>query len=133
LRHAYYGCQGFPSGKIKQGEDIKSAAKRELNEETGLTADPKIVAMLHYRIYNKSGEELLDDLILFLCRFDNPKGNLVGSHEGKYEWVDLKSVSKYIKKPFQNKRLFMKEVNSLTNYNGSWKIINHVSKDETKF
>lgn len=113
LKHAYYGCQGFPAGKVKQGELILNAAERELREETGLTGKAKIAGILHYHIFDKSGKELLDDLILFLCRFDNPKGKLKGSKEGKYEWVNVNEISKYVKKPFQSKEMFLKEVEVL--------------------
>ena len=133
LKHAYYGCQGFPAGKIKHGESIINAAKRELLEETGFLGYSKVVGILHYQIFNTKGDELLDDLLLFLCRFDNPKGKLNGSKEGKYEWVDSDKISDYIVKPFQSKRMFLREVKILLNNERLPKIIEDVYKDKTNF
>ncbi len=116
LKHAYYGCQGFPAGKIEQGEAFLDAARRELQEETGLIGNPKLAGIIHYRIFNQEGTELLDDLLPFLCRFDDPTGELVSSREGKYEWIDIESVSDFITKPFQSKEWFMEEVKTITDF-----------------
>lgn len=133
LKHAYYGCQGFPAGKIRQGEMILDAAERELEQETGLTGKAKLAGIFHYHIFNKLGKELLDDLILFLCRFDNPKGKLKGSNEGKYEWVDAEKISKYIKKPFQSKKMFLKEVDVLLKNSAKPEFIEESYFDRTNF
>ena len=47
-KHPFFGCQGFPSGKIKQGEKVIEAASRELKEETGLQGKADIIFLWHF-------------------------------------------------------------------------------------
>jgi len=133
LKHAYYGCQGFPAGKIEQGEAFLDAAKRELEEETGLTGNPELAGIIHYRIFNSDGTELLDDLLLFLCRFKDPTGELVSSHEGKYEWIDADELSIFITKLFQSKEWFMDEVKSIIDSKNQPKFIEKTYNDTQNF
>ena len=133
LKHAYYGCQGFPAGKVEQGEAFLEAAKRELSEETGLSGTPQLAGVFHYRIFNKEGSELLDDLLLFLYRFKNLSGKLVNSHEGKYEWVDVDALNKFITKPFQSKQWFFEEVKAVVNLKGKPSFAEKVYFDSSNF
>jgi len=133
LKQAYYGCQGFPTGKVEQGEDILKAGKRELIEETGLKGKPELVGIFHYRIFNNNGSELLDDLLLFLCRFINPVGQLVSNHEGRYEWVSVDSLPQKITKPFQSKEWFLEEVGQLFKNNGKIDLVEKSFNDITNF
>lgn len=133
LKHAYYGCQGFPAGKIDQGESFMDAAKRELFEETGLNGIPELSGVFHYRIFDQEGSELLDDLLLILCRFVNPTGKLVSSHEGKYEWVDVDKLTEYITKPFQSKEWFLEEVETITEIEKPLIFIEKSYKDAQNF
>ena len=55
-RHSQWGdCWQMPQGGIDEGEDARTAALRELAEETGLTPD-------HVEIIAQSEEELFYDL-----------------------------------------------------------------------
>jgi ADP-ribose pyrophosphatase YjhB (NUDIX family) len=106
LKSPFYSFQGFPTGKVKKGESILSAAERELNEETGLIGNPKLFAVIHSRIYSQD-KHLLEDKIFFACKFINPKGRLVGGPEGIYDWVDSKKVWNYLKRPvYEIKEIF---------------------------
>ena len=51
LVETYNGNLGFPKGKLKKGEKLYKAALRELEEETGLTADD--IVLLNKRTVNE--------------------------------------------------------------------------------
>jgi len=99
-KHPFFGCQGFPAGKVKMGESIVEAAKSELLQECNLTAEPKLKALLHSTAYSKVGHNLLQDQYMFLCQFDNPAGEIVDSYEGHYQWVPENELLTKLEKPF---------------------------------
>ncbi len=79
-KQPYYGFWGFPTGKIRWGETILEAAARELIEETGLTADLRIVGTYHKLDYDEQGA-VLEDKYLILVHGVNPRGRLVVENE----------------------------------------------------
>lgn len=98
LKSPFYGYQGFPTGKVKKGEDILVAARRELKEETNLVGEPELFSIQHYKIYDEE-KILLEDRIFFVCRFVNPKGDLKSGIEGDYAWVEKSKIWNFLKKP----------------------------------
>jgi 8-oxo-dGTP pyrophosphatase MutT (NUDIX family)/predicted transcriptional regulator len=97
LKHPFYGCQGYPSGKVQYGEQVIAASKRELLEETGLIGDPEIFMIDHYIVYKDN--ELVEDKYFYFCRYLNPTGELTQSEEGKFEWVKESELDKVWTKP----------------------------------
>ena len=79
-KQPYYGYWGFPTGKIRWGETILEAAARELIEETGLTADLRVLGTYHKLDYDEDGEGL-EDKYLILVHGVNPQGELIIENE----------------------------------------------------
>lgn len=119
LKQPFYGCQGFPTGKVQFGEKITETARRELKEETNLDGDPEVVLIKHFLVYEKESKKLVEDKFLFLCIVRDPHGELIPSVEGKYEWVNEKDLRVYVTNPFEDFDEFMKEVNAIKNFTGT--------------
>jgi len=75
-KQPYYGYWGFPTGKIRWGETILQAAARELMEETGLTAELRVIGTHHKLDYDEHGV-MLEDKYLILVHGTHPKGELM--------------------------------------------------------
>lgn len=74
-KQPYSGYWGFPTGKIRWGETMLEAAGRELMEETGLTADLKVVGFHHKLDYDEN-DEILEDKYLVLIHGTEPRGEM---------------------------------------------------------
>lgn len=93
-KEPFYDFYGLPGAKVEFGEDILSAAKRELLEETGLLGDLKISSIINFRI--KENNELLSHFTQFVIIVDNPTGELIKENrEGEYQFVNK---SEFLKK-----------------------------------
>lgn len=89
LKQPYYGFWGRPTGKIRWGETMLEAAARELDEETGLTAELSVGGFYHKMDYDKTTGELLEDKIFVLVYGTKPAGQLIIDGEGHHnEWLD---------------------------------------------
>lgn len=113
-KHPFFDYQGFFSGKINYGETVIETANRELLEETGLTGNPEIRGLRHFKVYSEE-KRLLEDKFMFFIRFDDPKGKLTPNEEGEFKWVLTSDIKKIIKKPFND---FFESFDLLINNNG---------------
>ncbi len=111
LKHPYYGYHGFLTGKVKWGESVYETAARELEEETGLSADLTLYAITHKRDFDTQ-RNLLEDKYFFVFLGEKAKGVLKEEFPGgKNFWLtereflklpeiydDVKEVLKVLKK-----------------------------------
>jgi 8-oxo-dGTP diphosphatase len=73
-------------GHVEKGEDILSAAKRELLEETGLTSELWLCGILIV----DAGEQ---GIALYFFTGDCPQGHPAPSMEGIAEWIPFDQIS----------------------------------------
>lgn len=92
LKHPYFGYLGLMTGKIRWGETVLEAAARELEEETGLSAELQIIAIKHKMDYDQD-KGLLEDKFFFVIRADNLTGAFKQEFEGgRNRWMTKKEL-----------------------------------------
>lgn len=74
-------------GHVERGEDVLSAARRELMEESGLSCpDLHICGVVTIDVEENQG------ILMFVLSGENPLGQIKHSIEGELEWVDIAKV-----------------------------------------
>jgi ADP-ribose pyrophosphatase YjhB (NUDIX family) len=101
-KEPYFGYSGFITGKIRFGEKVVEAAKRELKEESGLSCENIHLKRLvrDYVVLNDTGE-LVEDKMFFVIHAVNPKGDLVNTKNGNNKWL-TENEFKHLKKKYYN-------------------------------
>jgi 8-oxo-dGTP pyrophosphatase MutT (NUDIX family) len=90
LKQPYYGFWGWPTGKIRWGETVLEAAARELEEETGLTAELEFKGIYHKMDHKKESGDFLEDKYFYTVYGKNPRGILLTIFEGgKNGWMPI--------------------------------------------
>ena len=101
----------FPKGHIEPGESPKTAAMRELQEETGIRDAPFVPGFqesMRY-FYRKAGEGMQKVVIYFLA--ETPTGDVSLSHEHSgYVWLPFEDALKRL--TFRNARDLLAKADS---------------------
>lgn len=95
-----HGLVDVMGGTILKGEDILDGASRKLQDETGLTAQFKLLGFERRRIYKE--DELFSDIIFPICYADNHEGELISTEYGENFWVNIDQAIKNADRPFDN-------------------------------
>lgn len=82
-----------PGGHVDEGEDILTAAVREVFEETGIKINEETINLKVIAIGNHIDRSEIYMVYYFLITL-NSKQDIVNSDEGNSSWVNLNEVSK---------------------------------------
>ena len=94
LRHPFYGFWGTPSGPVAWGESIKTAAQREFEKQTGLTATRYVTKGFYRKMdYFEETKELLEDKLFAVVEAAGVQGEIAnGWQKGLNTWMTLKEL-----------------------------------------
>ena len=76
-RQPYYGKVGRITGKVRYGEKIVEAAKRELLEETGLTAESFELKNIYHKLRHREDGTYVQDVIFYIFLVKDLSGNFL--------------------------------------------------------
>lgn len=127
LKHPYYGLIGRLTGKVRFGEGIKEAAKRELLEETGLTANFLELEEIYHKQRFKQGNICVQDVIFYIFFAKDFTGEFIEKTSFQRNlWLTQEMLQKSDYKTFHMKRLkdryepkelkFTKDIDEVSNF-----------------
>lgn len=98
-KEPYFGYRGFITGKIRYGEKVLETAKRELEEETGLTCEEMhLKRIVHNHVVLEESGDLVEDKMFYIITAVNPTGKIINTKNGKNFWVTEKEFYELDKK-----------------------------------
>ena len=96
-----YGIVGVMGGTIVKGESMVDGAKRKLEQETGLTADFRVIGIERRQLYKSN--ELFSDVLFPICYATNASGSLLETTEfGQNSWMNINEVVLLNQRPYDN-------------------------------
>lgn len=98
-KNPFFDHQGYPTGKVMYGESIISTAERELCEETGLVGKANLIGIRHFRIFYPTPSDLVEDKVMYICKIDEPTGELSSNDEGEFQWIDIENAKSIVVNP----------------------------------
>ncbi|MFC1886299.1 NUDIX hydrolase [Thermodesulfobacteriota bacterium] len=90
------GSWGIPGGAVELGEDLESAVKRELMEETGIAVEPIEKITILDRVHRDHKDRVRYHYVIleYLCRADNARPK-AGDDAEKAMWVNLEDTKEF--------------------------------------
>jgi len=94
LRHREGGHWAFPKGRIEAGERPEEAARRELREETGITAPSEHDGLLGESryVFRRNGRAVSKRVVYFLAEAPRESVSLSAEHSASV-WLGLREAS----------------------------------------
>lgn len=107
-----YGIIGVMGGTIVKGESMIDGAKRKLEQETGLSADFRVIGFERRQLYESN--ELFSDVMFPICYATNASGVLVSKTEfGENSWMDINDAITLNQRPYDSISAITKALKSI--------------------